>query len=166
MRKNVLFLALGLLLAGCQREQEKSQSPVVEAEVAQEKEWQSFGAQINPEGAIEAEQVPALLAEKDSVEVKLTARAISSCSKKGCWMKVNIGEEEVMRVTFKDYGFFVPKDLTGGEVVLEGILQKTVTDVATLRHYAMDEGASPEELAQITAPEEEYSFEATGVLIR
>ena len=33
---------------------------------------------------------------------------ISSCPKKGCWVKVITNFEEVF-VTFKDYSFFVPK---------------------------------------------------------
>lgn len=73
---------------------------------------------------------------------------------------------ESMRVTFKDYGFFVPKNAHGYPVVLEGEAVKVVTDVASLRHYAQDGGASAEEIENITEPKEEYTFVATGVLIQ
>jgi hypothetical protein len=38
--------------------------------------------------------------------------------------------------------------------------------VETLRHYAEDEGKSKEEIAAITEPVTEYTFEAVGVIIR
>jgi hypothetical protein len=71
-----------------------------------------------------------------------------------------------MRVTFKDYGFFVPKDSKGKEVVIEGIAMRKVTPVDELRHYAEDAGKSPEEVAAITEPVQELAFEAVGVLLK
>ncbi|EIM78045.1 hypothetical protein A3SI_04442 [Nitritalea halalkaliphila LW7] len=71
-----------------------------------------------------------------------------------------------MRVTFKDYGFFVPTDAHGAFVVMEGVGSIQTTDVATLRHYAEDAGASEEEIAKITADKEELSFEAHGVIVK
>ena len=43
------------------------------------------------------------------------AKVRRACEKKGCWMEL-AGAEGIgpgMRVTFKDYGFFVPKDSRG-----------------------------------------------------
>ena len=57
---------------------------------------------------------------KDSLEVKLFATAKDVCKKKGCWMKVEKSDGTLMRVTFKDYGFFVPKDIAGKNVIIEG----------------------------------------------
>ena len=53
------------------------------------------------------------------------------------------GEE--MRVTFKDYEFFVPKEgMEGNEALIDGIVTRTVTDVDTQKHYAEDAGKSQE----------------------
>ena len=85
---------------------------------------------------------------------------------KGCWMTLD-GEEGDVRVTFKDYGFFVPTEGQEGKTaVIEGVAVKTVTDVATLKHYAQDAGKSAEEIAAITEPREEIALIATGVAIK
>ena len=160
------MLAFLLMMGACQPAKEKQGTLVVPEATAPTTEWSTYGKPITDQDALEAEQVPELLGTKDSVTLKLKASALSSCPKKGCWMKIKIGEEEQMRVSFKDYGFFVPKDLAGEEVIVEGLLKKKVTDVETLKHFAMDEGASAEEIAQITEPKEEYTFVADGVLIK
>jgi hypothetical protein len=89
------------------------------------------------------------------------------CQKKGCWMTVhsgNAGGEEIM-VRFKDYGFFVPKDLGGKKVLVEGKAFKSVIPGEDLRHYAEDAGKSEEEIMAITEPENSFQFEATGVKV-
>jgi hypothetical protein len=99
-------------------------------------------------------------------EVKNEQAAVAVCQAKGCWMKLDLGNNETMRVTFKDYGFFVPKDAKGREVVIEGVALKSLTPVDELQHYAKDAGKTAEEIAAITEPVQELSFEAVGVLMR
>ena len=70
-----------------------------------------------------------------------------------------------MRVTFKDYAFFMPKDLTGKRVVVEGYAYVDETPVDVLRHYAEDAGKSKEEIEKITEPKREVAYEASGVVI-
>ena len=71
-----------------------------------------------------------------------------------------------MRVSFKDYGFFVPKDITGKTVVIEGTAKQSVTPVAELRHYAEDAGKSKDDIAKITEPEKALTFVADGVIVK
>ena len=40
------------------------------------------------------------------------------------------------------------------------------TSVEDLKHYALDAGKSESEIAAITKPKIEYSFEADGVLLK
>jgi hypothetical protein len=42
-----------------------------------------------------------------------------ACSRKGCWMEIGTGDDSC-RVTFKDYGFFVPTDSAGAEARVQG----------------------------------------------
>ena len=67
-------------------------------------------------------------------------------------------------VKFRDYGFFVPFDIPGSEVVLEGTAQIETISVDDLKHYAEDDGKSAEEIAKITEPETQIVFVADGVL--
>ena len=68
-------------------------------------------------------------------------------------------------VKFKDYGFFMPKDISGREVVMHGKAFFRVTPVEELRHYAEDAGKSADEIAQITEAKRELSFLADGVIL-
>ncbi|MEP1257929.1 DUF4920 domain-containing protein, partial [Algoriphagus sp.] len=105
--------------------------------------------------------------EKDgNFEGKIAGEIKEVCTKKGCWLTMDLPNGESMRVTFKDYGFFVPTTSQGYPIVLEGVAIMTETDVDTQRHYAEDGGMSKEEVEKITEPKREITFEATGVVIK
>ena len=84
------------------------------------------------------------------------------CIKKGCWMNLKDGDKNV-RVTFKDYGFFVPKDLLNKVVEVEGVLVKKIETQSQTRHYLEDEGKSKKEIEKITGDRVVYHFVANGV---
>ena len=87
------------------------------------------------------------------------------CTSKGCWLTLDLPSGESMRVTFKNYGYFVPTNSRGFPVILKGVGTMVETDVETLRHYAEDEDKSQEEIDAITKPKKEITFEAEGVII-
>ncbi|AHM63069.1 hypothetical protein D770_24120 [Flammeovirgaceae bacterium 311] len=165
MKHTFLSFALLLALSACQTP--ASEQTGAEPNASAEKlPAASYGQEITAEQAKPAHHVPALLQQHDSVYLTLTGTALSSCTKKGCWMTVDLGTGESMRVTFKDYGFFVPKDLKGEQVVMEGVLKRSVSSVDEQRHYAEDAGKTAAEIAAIQQPDTAYTFEAVGVLIR
>jgi hypothetical protein len=136
----------------------------VNSEVAEEG---VYGEGIVNEKPVDYKTLMAEMASKDTVHTTIRATVSEVCQKKGCWMTLvdaPAGDSEIM-VRFKDYGFFVPKDIGGRQVIVEGKAFKSVTPVEELRHYAEDAGKSAEEIAQITEPEEKISFEATGVKV-
>lgn len=130
----------------------------------------NFGDKVTPEGASTYDDIlPRLKALKGSEKienVKMTGTVLAVCKAKGCWMTLQSdkGEPEIF-VKFKDYGFFMPKDVVGKKVLMQGYAFKEVTNVETLRHFAEDEGKSKEEIAKITQPKDEYKFLANGVVI-
>ena len=75
-------------------------------------------------------------------------------------------EDEDVRITFKDYGFFVPKDSENTEVIVEGNAFLNEMSVEDQKHYAEDEGKSEAEIAAITSPEITKAFIADGVLLK
>ena len=105
------------------------------------------------------------ISDKDSVQTQIIGEIKEVCQAKGCWMKVQLESEEEIFVRFKDYGFFVPKDAAGKKVAMNGAAFFEEMSVEDQRHYAEDEGASEDELAQITTPKKTLRFEADGVLI-
>lgn len=125
----------------------------------------SFGETITADGAIDVKKLPDMVKEGEKITVKVTGTVQSVCQKKGCWMKMDMGDGKTMMVHFKDYGFFVPKDCNGKQLTMEGIAFIEVTPVDQLRHYAEDAGKSKAEIEKIVDPEKELTFEASGVLL-
>jgi hypothetical protein len=132
---------------------------------AEEGQPESYGQSIQPGNAMELTEALNLLNNQDSVMVKISGNAVESCEKKGCWLTLQNGDKPEIRVTFKDYSFFVPKDLDGEKVVMEGVLKKKTSSVEELRHYAEDAGKTQEQIAAITEPETSATFIADGVLV-
>lgn len=133
----------------------------------QESPYTSYGAKITADDAIKAADISekyAALKEGDTALVKFEAPINSVCAMKGCWMRLDAGEEEVF-VKFKDYGFFVPLDAEG-EAIVEGKAYLEEVSVEELQHMAKDGGKSEAEIAAITAPKRELRFMADGVLIK
>ena len=128
-----------------------------------------FGEKIDDSGAITYDDMLAQLATTDSLEVKVEGLVESVCQTKGCWVNIvseNDTTQEPMFVKFKVYGFFLPKDCSGQKVVMEGKAYREVTSVDELKHYAEDEGKTPEEIAAIVEPVEELKFMASGVILK
>jgi hypothetical protein len=126
----------------------------------------SFGKKIEETNAIPAEQLPATIGDKTTLNTKITGTVESVCQVKGCWMKVLTADGQTMRVSFKDYGFFVPKDIAGKTVVFEGEAKVKTTSVAELRHYAEDAKKPKAEIMKITEPKRELTFVADGVIVK
>lgn len=125
-----------------------------------------FGEQISVDNLISGEKLVAMLGEQDSVWVSMQSKIVTNCQTSGCWMDLDVGNGEVVKVTFKDYAFFVPLDSEGKIATVEGFAKKEMIPVDMLKHYAEDEGKSQEEIDAITKPEFAYTFEAIGVIIQ
>lgn len=134
---------------------------------AKEGDKSFHGEKITADGALEIDAVLAKLGDQEKIETKMIGTVESVCQKKGCWMNIVSENEESKEifVKFKDYGFFMPLDIAGQKVIMQGEAFKEVTPVDELRHYAEDEGKSKEEIEAITEPKEEYKFMASGVII-
>ena len=128
----------------------------------------TYGTDITADNAVDIDNLLGQLSSKDSVRTKVVGNVESVCQVKGCWMNLvpdDGNEAKSIFVKFKDYGFFMPLDLAGEKVVMEGVAYKELTSVDELKHYAEDEGLSQEEIDKITQPKEELKFMANGVIV-
>ncbi|NRD19598.1 DUF4920 domain-containing protein [Winogradskyella eckloniae] len=165
MKKIILLSAICFAMFSCKNEAKTSTE--VKEEVKKEIAYASFGKEISDSDALSAERMVEHykgLKAGDTINSKMKGKIIEVCSKKGCWMTIDAGTEEIM-VKFKDYGFFMPLNAEG-EVVIHGKAFVSETSVDELRHYAEDAGKSEEEVNKITEPKFEYRFEADGVLLQ
>ena len=93
-------------------------------------------------------------------EVLVETRIAKVCQKKGCFFVATEGASTA-RVTFKDYGFFIPTDSGGKDVVLLGTFSRKSVSKEEAEHYAADLGEKAAPL-----PEKfEYSIVASAVKI-
>jgi len=165
MKLWIQFCAVALLFFTACKEVKTAEKEAVKAPTA----YQSFGDVITDENVLSSEAVLAqmkILQVGDTLPVKFTATIKEVCTSKGCWMKLPLNEAEETMVRFKDYGFFMPLDSEGKEVIVEGIAFVKQTSVAELQHYAKDAGKSTQEIANIKVPETTFAFEANGVLLK
>ncbi|MBB2146413.1 DUF4920 domain-containing protein [Pedobacter sp. LMG 31464] len=128
-------------------------------------EGKSFGEGVKKGNVITTAEVNTKLGDSTKKDMKVTGLVTLVCQKKGCFMNLETSNGETMRVNFKDYAFFMPKDLAGKKVVIDGFAERTETSVEDLKHIAEDAKKSPEEIAKITKPKKEIVFEAKGVVI-
>ena len=122
-------------------------------------QYQSYGNEIS---SLETEDISTLLASVDESEKTYKVKGVVEevCQMKGCWMTLKNDNGASIRITFKDYGFFVPKDISGREVILEGIAFKEKLEEDVAKHYAEDGGLEYDESMR-----DQISFVASGVLV-
>lgn len=154
-----------LLLAACggQTSTENHEEATADT-VAANTGW--FGEEFEVTETVTPAEVAGLMNDSSTNEFIVEGTIQECCQKKGCWMKVDMGNGESMRVSFKDYEFFVPLDAAGKTMTMKGIAMYDTIPVDYLKHLAEDANATQEEIDAITEPELALTFEATGVLIK
>lgn len=173
MKKFAFFLSAVALLSACKSTTNEgdseteitTDSTAVEAS-AEALENHYYGDTITEDDAIEVGELLALMEGQDSVRVKIKGIVNSSCQKKGCWMRMDMGNDEELFVKFRDYEFFVPKNLDGEMAYAEGMAFVESFSVEHLQHLAHDAGKTQEEIDAITEPEVSVRFMADGVIIK
>ena len=165
MKYWILLLAVAVSFTACKNQETKEDVTIEAQEVTQN--YRSFGDQISVAEVLSPEELVARSSNMkvgDTIAVKFSSKVNAVCQSKGCWIKVNVGSEET-RIRFKDYGFFLPKDIAGQEAIIEGVAFLEEISVENQRHYAEDDGKSPEEIAKITEPKQALAIISNGVLL-
>jgi len=152
----LVFIATGVSLAADENEVIRLSEPVM-----QTADFETFGALLD-------ESVPMVTLEnlaKDGGDyvgrsVRVEARVAEVCQKKGCFFIAQDGGS-VVRISFKDYGFFVPTDIGGKRVTFVGevVARELTPDEAA--HYAEDLGTA----APPVGPGAVYEIVATSVRV-
>jgi len=164
MKNSITTLMLGSALFACQNNT-NSISQIEKHSSSQT--YLSKGAAITDKDPLTVKNFLTHVEKNGGAQhIKVAAIINDCCQKKGCWMNVDLENGEEMMVRFKDYGFFVPKNAAEKTVIMEGKAYYDTLDIATLKHYAEDGGATKEELEKITAPKATLAFEAVGILLK
>jgi len=163
MKIFIPLIVLIVSLHSCKQKAQPAQAPIqVDSTV-----YQVYGTVLDAQSVLPINDLVdsfSTMKKTDTLFAKVQGRIKEVCSKKGCWMTLDLGGEKDLMVRFKDYGFFMPLDAKG-EVIINGYATISEVSVEELRHYAEDAGASEQEIEAIVEPELTYSFEADGVLL-
>lgn len=126
----------------------------------------TYGKTVNKENAISVKTLENSFKKDSTFSGKIEGEVVDVCKKKGCFitLKREGGQEPIM-VRFTDYAYFVPADIIGKTVVVEGKAKVKETSVEWQKHYAEDKGKSAAEIAKITKPKKDISVVADGILV-
>ncbi len=124
----------------------------------------TYGAPIESSGQSVA--LSDVLATPDAFAdktVTITGEVRQACSVKGCWMEIAPSADGPAgaRVTFKDYGFFVPTDSKGAHARVQGSVAVKTIEAGEVAHMEGEGGTVHGKNADGTA--REVRIVATGV---
>ncbi|MFD2828737.1 DUF4920 domain-containing protein [Leeuwenhoekiella polynyae] len=168
MKQFFIFTLLGLSIISCKETGSQQEEVATISEVPTASALNVFGDDFKNETTLTAFELGDIyknLKVGDTVNVTFEGSVEEVCQAKGCWMTVDVGAADPVMVKFKDYGFFVPKDLIEKKVVVHGEAFISETSVEEQQHYAEDGGKSEAEIAAITLPKKTLGFTASGVKI-
>ena len=163
MRTIIIALVLLISVSSC-KENKNNKEELQKEDIS----YLSFGKKITAENSVSKEAMAEKfdnLKKGDTIDMKFASNINEVCKAKGCWMKLDLGNEKESMVKFTDYGFFVPLNADKKDVIVEGRAFISEISIEELQHFAKDAGQSEEEIAKITEPKFTYSFLADGVLM-
>ena len=102
------------------------------------------GEKLKGAEAVELSKLLATPTDYEGKTVAVEAKIRKACEKKGCWMELAGTEKGPgVRVTFKDYGFFVPLDSAGSTAKVEGVVKVALLEEARAKHYEAEGATVP-----------------------
>lgn len=96
---------------------------------------------------------------------KISGKVTEVCKTMGCWIKIEKADGSAMMVKSKEHAFFMPQDLVGRTVVIEGTASEKVVSEDKRKHFAEDAGKSKEEIKKIKGSVKEVQFIASGIKV-
>ena len=121
-----------------------------------------FGGEFTLTDSQKLEDVLAKASDFTGKNIRIEAKVARVCKKKGCWftLQPDANSGEFVRVTMKDYGFFVPKDCDGKKAVVEGVFKSVELSEGARKHLADDAGDDPK---TVQGPARELTLVATAI---
>ncbi len=79
---------------------------------------------------------------QEGKSVVVEGKVRRACTRMGCWMELaELEKGPGVRVTFKDYGFFVPTDSAGANAKVEGTVKLVELSDRSATHYQSEGGS-------------------------
>ena len=174
-----VFLSLALLV-GCEtRTREAGVTPAASttpaasatpaaspaaASLAASTSAKAFGSPISAGPELALSDVLASPERFRDQAITVEGQVRSACTRRGCWMELAQSSDPKLpgcRVTFKDYGFFVPTDSAGARAKVQGTLGVNTLPPDRVAHLESEGGQFPRKNADGSV--DELRLVATGV---
>jgi hypothetical protein len=163
--KRYLFLILvfGITSFGFAQEQSSEKEVISLSDpVETTEEYEVYGSEFDvSEQPLSLKRILSKSSTYENKQVVAKGKIKQVCQKKGCFFMLSDGQNEA-RITFKDYGFFIPTNTAGNKVVLKGTFNVKELSEKKAKHYAKDAGDNPD---KVKGSQKEYSLVATSVKI-
>src|ERR1700740_780679 len=101
---------------------------------AQTGKGKNYGAKVNTANAVEVNILEEKLTSNPTFTGKVKGTIKTVCQAEGCWIKLEQTDGSGIMVRFKDHKFFVPKNIAGKDIVVDGTAKMTTTSVEMLKH--------------------------------
>ena len=122
-----------------------------------------YGNKVSTEQpAISVDELQAKMAN-GAFQGMITGKVVEVCQTMGCWMKIQKADGSTLMVKTKAHAFFMPKDIVGRTVAVQGTASVKEETEAKRKHYAEDAGKSKKEIAKIKGSTTEVQFNASSV---
>lgn len=125
----------------------------------------TYGKLVTADNYLTTDALGTTLSTDTAYTGKITGTVVEVCKKKGCFMKLAQADGKTIMVQFTDYAYFMPQNIVGKTVVVEGLARVKEVPVERLVHYAKDAGKTDAEIAAIKEPRKDISIMADGVLV-
>lgn len=173
-RSRISAITMLAVLSGCEaRSSASGQSPSANpapmpaAPAPSAAASKAFGAPITPGPELALSEVLASPERFRARAVTVEGEVRSACTRRGCWMEIAQGRDPKLpgcRVTFKDYGFFVPTDSAGAHAKVQGTFDVNTLPPERVAHLESEGGQFPHKNADGSV--DELRLVATGVELR
>ena len=122
---------------------------------------QSFGGEVPVNGdPVPLKEAIGSIEEAEGEFIKIRGQITEVCQAKGCWM-ILVDGDTYARITFEDYGFFVPTETSMQRTVIFGQLSQRTLSGHQAEHFAQDAGSQSK--IKLEGEIREYSILARGV---
>lgn len=162
MKKLVTVLLAILFITSIGIAQDADEPPQLAEPVETGENYKVYGSEFPDDAQFFA---PGYLVRNSKIftgqEVATKGTIKQVCQKKGCFFMLSAGDEDI-RVTFKDYKFFIPTDAVGSQVQLKGVFKVKKLSEDQAKHYVEDAG---KDTADVKGTGQEYNVVATSVKI-
>ena len=169
--RSLMVAIFALIFTGCESQPQSGPAPEpprsatpTPTEKGPRATPKGYGAPIRVETPV---ALGAVLASPETYQgrtVVVEGEVRRACSRKGCWMEIAesmSAQARGARVTFKDYGFFVPTNSAGSHAKLEGMVNVELMKAAQVEHLEGEGAKFPDKNADGTV--REVQFVANGV---